>query len=206
VYEQGPQKVVYRQRLFLTKNIEMKYQIIFFATVIMCGTVACNENRSGGTLGNDSGQQAGEIMDNNAFNNAFTESEYFDKWDQNGDGIVAEDEFYQSYVRTMDEDGDGQINADEWKIGMGAYYRGFDLKPEDPFEELAADSNGQISLEETENQLREIDYIDEWNTDGDEGLTEEELAKGVFQNLDEDGDGIVEAEKYTDYFEKYKDS
>lgn len=184
----------------------MKYQIIFFATVIMCGTVACNENRSGGTLGNDSGQQAGEIMDNNAFNNAFTESEYFDKWDQNGDGIVAEDEFYQSYVRTMDEDGDGQINADEWKIGMGAYYRGFDLKPEDPFEELAADSNGQISLEETENKLREIDYIDEWNTNGDEGLTEEELAKGVFQNLDEDGDGIVEAEKYTDYFEKYKDS
>ncbi|MFP4091304.1 MAG: EF-hand domain-containing protein [Cyclobacteriaceae bacterium] len=169
-------------------------------------TVACNDSGSGSAVNDQATGEGGETLDNNAFNNAFTESAYFDKWDQDGDGKVGEDEFYENYVGTMDEDGDGQINAEEWEIGMGAYYRGFDLKPESPFEEMAADSNGQLSLEETETKLREIDYIDEWNTDGEAGLTEEELAKGVFHNLDEDGDGIVEAEKYTDYFEKYEGS
>lgn len=171
----------------------MKYQILFFATVIISLGSGCSDSTNS--------NQDGGIMDNSTFNNAFTESAYFDKWDQNGDGIVDRGEFYKSYVQTMDENGDGQINDDEWQIGLGAYYRGFDQQPEGDFEELA--TNGQISTEEAENKLREMAYIDEWNTDGEEGLTEEELAKGVFNNLDEDGDGIVEAEKYTDYFDKY---
>ena len=179
----------------------MKYSILYFSIVITGLTVACNGSGSDNLSGGE-----GELMNNNAFKNAFTESAYFDKWDQNKDGKVDENEFYQNYVSTMDEDQNGQINADEWEIGLGAYYRGFDQKTDGKFEEIAAQSNGQISTQEAENKLREMNYIKEWNTDGEEGLVEEELAKGVFYNLDDDGDGIVEAEKYTDYFNKYEGS
>jgi len=180
----------------------MKYPILFFGICILSLTVACN----GPNSGNGDYGEGGGLLENNAFNNAFTESAYFAKWDSDQNGKVDENEFYHSYVSTMDDNGDGQINAEEWEIGLGAYYRGFDQEPEGKFEEIATNSNGQISNEEARNKLIELDYLDEWNTDGEAGLTEEELAKGVFYNLDEDGDGIVEAEKYTDYFNKYEGS
>lgn len=174
----------------------MKYLNIFFGIGLAILTVACS-----GTTSDGDG-----FLNVDSFQNAFTESAYFDKWDKDEDGKVDADEFYQSYVNTMDENGDGQIKADEWEIGLGAYYRGFDQQPEARFEEIADNTNGQISTKEAQNKLRELNYLDEWNTDGEAGLTEKELAKGVFFNLDEDGDGIVEAEKYTDYYNKYEGS
>lgn len=184
----------------------MKYSTLFFSAAIAVTAVACNESDSGSAVSDNLTREEGEIMDNSAFKNAFTKSIYFEKWDQNNDGKVDEHEFYRNYVRTMDEDQDGQIKAAEWERGMGAYYRGFDQKPKGRFEEITSESNGQLSTQEAESKLREMNYIKEWNTDGEEGLIEEELAKGVFHNLDEDGDGIVEAEKYSDYFKKYQGS
>lgn len=184
----------------------MKYLIIFFSLSIITITLGCNRPDNGNNLNENTSGEGGGLLDNNDFTNAFTESAYFDQWDSDRDGNINEKEFYQSYVSTMDEDGDGQINAEEWELGLGAYYRGFDQEPEARFEEIAANDNGQISHEEARNTLRELNYLDEWNTDGEAGLTESELAKGVFYNLDEDGDGIVEAEKYTDYFGKYEGS
>lgn len=174
----------------------MKYLNIFFGVSITFLIVACSGTATEGD----------NFLNIDTFQNAFTESSYFDKWDQNKDGKVDADEFYQSYVRTMDEDGDGQIKANEWEMGLGAYYRGLDQQPEARFEAITGNTDKQISLEAAQNTLRNLNYLEEWNTDGKAGLTEKELAKGVFFNLDEDGDGIVEAEKYTDYYNKYEGS
>ena len=184
----------------------MKYSILFFSLYIISCTPGCNGSENGNSFNEDTSGEGGGLLDNNAFSNAFTESDYFDRWDNDQDGKINENEFYQSYVATMDENGDGQINAEEWEIGLGAYYRGFDQEPEGRFEEITANGSNLISNEEARDKLRELNYLDEWNTDGEAGLTEAELAKGVFYNLDEDGDGIVEAEKYTDYFSKYEGS
>jgi hypothetical protein len=92
----------------------MKNSILFLSMAIISFMAGCHESDSGSAVGDNLNREEGEILNNNAFKNAFTKSAYFGKWDQNKDGMVDENEFYRNYVKTMDKDQDGQIKADEW--------------------------------------------------------------------------------------------
>lgn len=82
------------------------------------------------------------------------------------------DWYQQGYFNIWDRNRDGKISKEEWESGLKEYYEGY--------------------------AFTESDY-EEWDTNGDMFLDEEELAQGQFTIYDTDMDGDIERVEYEAY-------
>lgn len=128
------------------------------------------------------------------------ESAFIQRFDQDGDGLVSEDEFPGSldHFQSLDLDGDGYLDAAETPKrpphGMP--------DPEELLAEFDTDGDGQLSADEFPGPAGHFDDLD---ADGDGFLNQEELLAGRpgppvgagFENDDTDQDGRVSLEEFS---------
>lgn len=145
-----------------------------------------------------------EILDNNDFKSSFTTSPYYKQWNANGDQVVDRTEFSRGFFQTVDKDGDGTLNNQEWQTAQEAYFASDEMADYQSFDTWDQNGDGQVASDEFAQVLDQTDYLAEWDQDGSGELEESEVAEGVFAMWDTDGNGVIESEEYTDWFEKRK--
>ena len=137
-----------------------------------------------------------------------TDSPFIQQFDQNGDGIVSEDEFpgnVEQFER-MDSNADGHLDATETPTKS---FHGIP-RAKDMLTGVDADGDGQISASEFPGPSEHFDNMDK---DGDGYLSAEELKSGRpgpshrgsrFESDDVDQDGKVSVDEFSgpaEYFE-----
>jgi len=107
-------------------------------------------------------------------------------------------------IDRLDADGDGQVSLEEFQPGRRS-----------PFGEADANDDGVITLEEIEERMmarherresakedkmamRKAKFTAHFNamdTNGDGGLSKEEIKQGIFNRMDENQDGYISADE-----------
>ena len=166
---------------------------------------ACTTQPEGKTADSDYGAwdtDADEFIDNDEFRNSFSTSPYYEQWNKDDDRSVDRNEFAQGFFQTIDTDNNGILSQAEWQAGQEAYFSGDDMQEYQALTTWDQDGDQQVTPEEFKKVLGQTDYYDEWDEDGDEKLAEAEIADGVFAMWDTDGNGVIEAQEYEDWFDK----
>lgn len=164
---------------------------------------ACNDRGKSEFAYEDWDTDQNEIIDNNEFDNVFTNSPYFDNWNQNGDDYISEEEFYEGYLMMMDADQDSELGPSEWDEAFNAYFGGLDYDKDTAFKDWDVNQDGTLTKEEIRSALEETDYFDKWDHNNNNRIDENEFAESTFTTWDTDGDGYVQAEEYSKWYEKY---
>ena len=179
-------------------------RFLFLLTFISF-TVACTNNPEGKTEDSDYGAwdtDADEFIDNDEFRNAFSSSPYYAQWNTDDDQTVDRSEFAQGFFRTIDEDGDGTLNAEEWQAAQDAYFGAPSMEDYQTLDTWDQDGDQSVQATEFAQVLEQADYLAEWDENGDEQLDEEEIANGVFTMWDTDANGVIEAEEFKEWDDK----
>ncbi|MFZ3585298.1 hypothetical protein ACOI1H_24710 [Loktanella sp. DJP18] len=126
------------------------------------------------------------ILSQDEWNAGLTELGVLSEWDEDGDGALVSDEFAGGLFERFDEDNSGTLTVGEWDSGIDSFYG-----------EAAVDAS-----------------FENWNTDGDEVLSEEEfmaqfMEAGLFENYaiaggteveigawDADGDSMLSEDEF----------
>lgn len=107
-------------------------------------------------------------------------------------------------MKHLDTDGDGQVSIEE-----------FESPRRSPFGRADSNDDGIVTLEEIEermqsrHQARELEQEERiaerrakfterfstMDTDGDGGLSQDEIKQGIFSRMDENGDGYITADE-----------
>jgi len=178
------------------------YKIIFLTAFAFIFFSCNDEGRSEFTYEDwDTDQNA--IIDNNEFDNVFTNSPYFDTWDQNNNDYISEEEFYEGYITMMDSDQSGDLGPSEWDEAFNAYFGGLDYEKDTAFKDWDVNQDGTLTSEEIMSALEETDYYDKWDHNNNDRIDENEFAESTFTTWDTDGDGYVQAEEYSKWYKKY---
>lgn len=168
----------------------MKFQLTVIAALVAAAGSAASaqdirawDRDSDGVLGQDE------------FSQGFFDTDLFETWDLNEDDLLDFTEFSETLYVIWDADDDGDLSADEWDDAVDAWFGeqavNLDLAAWDD------DDDGVISRDEFAEALRTTDLLSRLDTlDEDEMIGEDELASGVFDVADIDGDeAIGEGEK-----------
>lgn len=178
-----------------------KITSILFATSILASCSSPSNDNNEDLAQNDS-TDAGEIIENNQLKASFTQSEYFDEWNENSDSYVSPDEFSQGFFSVLDQDQSSSLSPEEWEKGKAQFFS--EEKSDKQQAEMNWDANNddQIQPDEFQAGLEKLNYFSEWDNNGDDQLTEEEIAEGSFAMWDTDGNGVVEADEYQEWSKK----
>jgi len=108
----------------------------------------------------------------------------------------------ERFIQHLDADGDGQVSVDE-----------FQPRRRSPFREADANNDGVVTLAEIEEQIKSrheqreaaienkmanriaklTEHFNVMDTNGDGGLSQEEMRLGAFNRMDENLDGYINA-------------
>nr|WKN38094.1 hypothetical protein K4G66_05185 [Tunicatimonas sp. TK19036] len=175
-----------------------KIASIIFATSVLASCSSPSNENNEEVAQNDS-TNAGEIIENNQLKASFTQSEYFDEWNENGDSYISKEEFSNGFFSVLDRDQSASLSAEEWEKGKAQFFSEESTEKEQSEMNWDANSDNQIQLDEFKSGLEELDYFSEWDSNGDDQLAEEEIAEGSFAMWDTDGNGVVEADEYQEW-------
>ena len=180
----------------------MRFLLLVFLIV---NTTACTNNPEGKTEDSDYGvwdTDADEFIDNDEFRNAFSSSPYYAQWNTDGDQVVGREEFAQGFFQIIDKNGNGTLDAEEWRAAREAYFSAPSMDEYQTLDTWDQDGDQQVQNTEFARVLEQTDYLAEWDENGDEQLAEEEIANGVFTMWDTDANGVIEAEEFKEWDDK----
>lgn len=127
----------------------------------------------------------------------------YDDWDDNNDGNVDYNEFYDYNYGLWDEDDDGIVNQDEWNIRATEDTRNDGTDMYGNWEDWDTDKNGQLDEEEFRERSDRINPLRNWDGDRNDLVDEKEFREGLFNAWDKNRDGYLEEEEYTDGYSSY---
>lgn len=180
---------------------------LYFFSIILLITGACVERGSNNEAENGAytseEADANEIRDNSDFEEAFTNSPYFNQWDHNSDKKIGQDEFYKNYFTMIDENNDNVLSEQEWQDGIKSFFGSEGLGSEgeiksSDFSKWDTNGDGNVQPEEFTKYLKDTQYFDEWDNNSDGQLEEKEFAEKAFHMWDTDGNGVIEADEFTE--------
>ena len=102
----------------------------------------------------------------------------FEDWDQDGNEMLDEKEFYRAYAgidyhNQWDTDQDRAVNQEEWERGVANYWVAYDIG--------------------------EFGAFSSWDPDVHGNLAEERFRERIFIFYDKDGDGYLNGEEYRNW-------
>ena len=124
-------------------------------------------------------------------------SMYYSDWDMDGSVNVNPDEFYENSFYVWDMNNDNYIIEREWRKGMEFYLE--EYEDELKFEDVDADYDDMIDMDEYENAMKQTNMFLDVDVDEDEYVTESELAEAMFRLWDLDDSGFIEKGEYVAY-------
>jgi uncharacterized protein YrrD len=116
-------------------------------------------------------------------------------WDRNGDGVVSYAESYRGFFRSLDRNGDNQLEPREFNIGWKNW--GHD-SPQALFDELDEEYDGYVSQTEFAHGLNRRAYFGPGPLDSDAGLSEEDLTYKLYDTWDRDANRILDEDEFGD--------
>lgn len=172
-------------------NTQVKKATDFLAIFLMAfflfgATIAQAQDDDAGIF-EDWNTNDDEMIDTNEFNEGFASNGYYDDWDVNDDALLDNDEFSEGLYDTWDNNSDGIIDNDEWSYGFNDEFG-------DEYSEFSAwdtDGNNEIDNNEFSEAYNNSGIYDDWNTNDQEGIDENEAAEGIFSIFDGDSDGFL---------------
>lgn len=127
---------------------------------------------------------------------------YFDDWDVNDDEILDNDELSDGLYDTWDNNSDGIIDNDEWNYGFNDEFS----EDYNEFGDWDADGNGEIDNTEFTDVYENSGLYDNWNTNEEAGIDENESAEGIFSVFDGDNDGFLGKDEASDGWALFEDN
>lgn len=180
--------------------MNIKFITILLATAGLAGCGSGNENSESAQAADSDSDNP--IKDNQELSSSFTQSEYFEQWNEDGNDYVSREEFDQGFFGLLDQNQDGVLSTDEWKKGGDQFFSDDEVQESQSETNWDTSGDGQIQEEEFQQGIEDIDYFSEWDTNDDDQLAEEEMAEGTFAMWDTDGNGVIEAEEYQEWSQK----
>lgn len=179
----------------------MKRIYFFFITLLIAG--ACVERGSNNEAENEAytnedADNNGLIENNKIEEKSFTHSPYFSEWDANGDKKIDQDEFYNNYFTMVDKNNDNVLSEQEWQDGINSFFGSKGDLKHGELPEWDANGDSKVQPEEFDKYLKDAEYFAEWDKNDDEQLEEKEFAEEVFSMWDTDGNGVIEADEFTE--------
>lgn len=182
--------------LFIRKHTRFKY--LFFLLITFMTWIACNHeggNNRGAQYDDDS-MQSDAYIDRAAFSESFTMHDNFPLWDQDQDSVLNESELLQGVFNSLDTDHDGYLSAVEWNV-LGKY----DADKFKSFNEVDENGDGRIDQTEYNDPVRTLTIYQDWDSDRDSYINQDEFIGGMFDIRDVNHDNRLSASEY-----KWKDT
>jgi len=130
----------------------------------------------------------------------------YDDWDDNNDGNVGYEEFYDYHYGLWDEDEDGIVSRDEWNIRAAEDTRNDGTDMYGNWEDWDTDDNQQLDEEEFRERSDRINPLRNWDGDRNDLVDENEFRQGLFDAWDTNQDGYLEEDEYTQGYRAYSGS
>ncbi|GAB3818806.1 hypothetical protein GCM10028895_16460 [Pontibacter rugosus] len=185
----------------------LKYVGNGFCLAIIAGLVACGgeaETESYESVAEneivetDAPQATGSTWDNDSFNSTFTSTERFGGWDANGDQMLDENEFNDSFFSTWDDNDDNKLDENEWQTAANDY--GVENQN---WRDWDANSDNNIDQNEFRAGMANSNYRTEWDRDQDNMINEREYSDGIFSLWDGNNDNTLDEKEYNENYSRY---
>lgn len=136
----------------------------------------------------------------------------YSQWDLNDDGEISEPEFYKVVFKRLDTNNDNYLSQNEWRLcEKYLFTSGGDNEKKESnniiqkkkqkvknlkFQNLDADNDKKLGLNEVEAGLREIEYFQTFDSNDNNTLNRNELNSQVYEYMDLDNNGIIEKREF----------
>lgn len=142
----------------------------------------------------------------------------FSDWDRNNDQLISRSEFMElftkEYLKDWDEknltredfhtvtfniwdlDKDEWLTPDEWMFGFNNYYG---VYVEKDFGLIDIDKDGYLEFAEYKEAMKNSGFFPVWDVDKDTTLSQNEMARFVFNAWDVDGSNFIDTDEYRAY-------
>ena len=128
--------------------------------------------------------------------------EYVDDWNVVDDQHLDDEDFYKITYEVWDADDDELLSKKEWIRGYDYYYGNYVT---DDFVAIDVDNDSYIEYKEYYDILGDTDYYAVWDVDEDTYLSENELARMIFNKWDIDSSNFIEPDEYNMFDAYYLD-
>ncbi len=142
-----------------------------------------------------------DLISYSEFEEVFT-SNYYDDWNQKEDEYLDDEDFYLSVYGIWDLDDDELLSEAEWIEGYDYYYGDYIIQG---YDAIDIDGDGFIEYVEYKDVLDGTKFFVDWDVDASEYLSEDELAQGVFNIWDLDGDNMLDNDEFYQFDSYYLD-
>lgn len=183
------------------------------------------DNLNGGTIGEwDTSDEPIKLANNELMVRTitlypdFSTFNWFAYYDSNGDGFLTANEILRTYPNAFDFYDKDHLTPDEFYFMMflstntnyyddgiteaewkDAHLRMFHNWAEDNFPNYDKDGNEFLDYEEWQEIFEESGWFENYDTNSNNLLTEEELNKGYFSDWDLNNDGIIDNDEFNHY-------
>jgi Ca2+-binding EF-hand superfamily protein len=127
-----------------------------------------------------------DILDRYEFLKGYIKSDYFKKWSRSQKPIMLE-QFSQTIFSILDHDKDDNLGEREFRSGINHFF----LRTRISFGQWDEDSNGIVDKTEFRRHAQDPDFSSLWDGNGDNTVTDREMAGGMFQVCDRDGNAEI---------------
>ena len=128
---------------------------------------------------------------------------YFSAWDTDDERGIIEEEFFREAYAGLDSDDDRMISDEEWMVGYNYFYEDYIVYEDVDYVDVNED--GMVSYEEYYDTMYDTRYFSDADLDGDNYISEYELANYVFENWDVDDSGTIGRGEFNRFDQYYLD-
>lgn len=141
-------------------------------------------------------------IDRNEFNERNNQN--YQMWDTNRDNNLDEREYYDYTFRSLDRDGDRDLNQEEWESGRDNVYG--DYLDSDDFNQYDRDRNQRMSQDEFDRSMRGTYFYGDMDTNRDRRVDTDEFNQRSFEGMDRNRDDRVDQSEYDGFNSFYTGS
>jgi Ca2+-binding EF-hand superfamily protein len=131
-------------------------------------------------------------LDRHEFIYGYIRSNFFGRWSEGGISISPE-EFYDGIFNSMDTDKNDQLTRDEFNEKIKYFYFGMF---NGSFDTWDVNSNSSLDKNEFLSNSKQNKLGSMWDTSGDNGISQRELAGGMFYLCDANSNGQIDVMEF----------